>query len=188
MCSTEIWKDIEGYEGLYQVSNLGRVRSLGRDIVRRTRYGTMAPYHIAGRLLKPLHSQGDYCYVHLFGNDGTSTNHKVHRLVAKAFVPNPDNMNEVNHIDEDKDNNRADNLEWCKHVDNCNYGTRNERSKAKRSKPVQQLDADGNVVAEYPSTIEAERVTGIHRSQIHGCANNQSNYKTAGGYRWKYKE
>ena len=182
----EVWKDIEGYEGLYQVSNLGRVRSLGRDIVRRTRYGTMAPYHISGRVLKPLHSQGDYCYVHLFDKDGTSTNHKVHRLVAKAFVPNPDNLNEVNHIDEDKDNNRADNLEWCKHVDNCNHGTRNERSKAKRSKPVQQLDADGNVVAEYPSTIEAERVTGTSRYQIRMCCNGK--YKTAGGYRWKFKE
>ena len=182
----EIWKDIEGYEGLYQVSNLGRVRSLGRDIVRRTRYGTMAPYHINGRVLKPLHSQGDYCYVHLFDKDGTSTNHKVHRLVAMAFVPNPDNLNEVNHIDEDKDNNRADNLEWCKHVDNCNHGTRNERSKTKRSKPVQQLDAEGNVVAEYPSTIEAERETGTNRYQIRMCCNGK--YKTAGGYRWKFKE
>ena len=182
----EIWKDIEGYEGLYQVSNLGRVRSLGRDIVRRTRYGTMAPYHINGKVLKPLHSQGDYCYVHLFDKDGASINHKVHRLVAKAFVPNPDNLNEVNHIDEDKDNNRADNLEWCKHADNCNYGTRNERSKTKRSKPVQQLDADGNVVAEYPSTIEAERVTGTNRYQIRMCCNGK--YKTAGGYRWKFKE
>ena len=183
---TEEWKDIEGYEGKYQVSNLGRVRSLGRDIVRRTRYGTMAPYHISGRVLKPLHSQGDYCYVHLFDKDGASTNHKVHRLVAKAFVPNPDNLNEVNHIDEDKDNNRADNLEWCKHVDNCNHGTRNERSKTKRSKPVQQLDAEGNVVAEYPSTIEAERETGTNRYQIRMCCNGK--YKTAGGYRWKFKE
>ena len=101
----EVWKDIEGYEGLYQVSNIGRVRSLGRDLMRRSRYGTMAPYHIAGKVLKPLHSQGDYCYVHLFDKDGTSTNHKVHRLAAKAFVPNPDNLKEVNHIDEDKDNN-----------------------------------------------------------------------------------
>ena len=183
---TEEWRDIEGYEGLYQVSNFGRVRSLGRDIVRRTRYGTMAPYHINGKVLKPLHSQGDYCYVHLFDKDGASTNHKVHRLVAKAFVPNPDNLNEVNHIDEDKDNNRADNLEWCKHVDNCNYGTRNERSKTKRSKPVQQLDADGNVGAEYPSTIAAEMETGTNRYQRRMCCNGK--YKTAGDYRWKFKE
>ena len=149
----EIWKDIEGFEGLYQVSNLGRVRSLGRDIVRRTRYGTMAPYHISGKVLKPLHSQGDYCYVHLFDKDGTSINHKVHRLVAKAFVPNPNNLNEVNHIDEDKDNNRADNLEWCKHVDNCNHGTRNERSAAKRCIQVEQI-----VKAGASRLIDGEKV------------------------------
>ena len=182
----EIWKDIEGYEGLYQVSNLGRVRSLGRTIQRRTRWGTTVDYTMKGKMLKPLHSQGDYCYVHLFDKDGTSTNQKVHRLVAWAFVPNPNNLNEVNHIDENKDNNRADNLEWCKHVDNCNYGTRNERCKTKLSKPVQKLDADGNVVAEYPSIIEAERVTGTCRSQIRMCCHGK--YKTAGGYRWKFKE
>jgi len=150
------------------VSNLGRVRSLGRDLMRKSRYGTMAPYHISGRVLKPLHSQGDYCYVHLFDKDGASINHKVHRLVAKAFVPNPDN------------------LEWCKHAYNCNYGTRNERSKAKRSEPVQQLDADGNVVAEYPSSIEAQRATGINRKRIRMCC--KGKYKTAGGYRWRFKE
>ena len=183
---TEEWKDIGGYEGLYQVSNLGRVRSLGRDIVRRTRYGTMAPYHISGRVLKPLHSQGDYCYVHLFDKDGTSTNHKVHRLVAKAFVPNPDSLNEVNHIDEDKDNNRADNLEWCKHVDNCNHGTRNERSAVKRGIQVEQLTLDGHHVAFYQSACEASRQTGIARKGINDCC--RRHIKTAGGYLWKYKE
>ena len=183
---TEEWKDIEGYEGKYQVSNLGRVRSLDRDIVRRTRYGTMAPYHINGSVLKPLHSQGDYCYVHLFDKDGASTNHKVHRLVAKAFVPNPDNLNEVNHIDEDKDNNRADNLEWCKHVDNCNHGTRNERSAVKRGIQVEQLTLDGHHVAFYQSACEASRQTGIARKGINDCC--RRHLKTAGGYLWKYKE
>jgi hypothetical protein len=184
----EIWKAIEGYEGLYEVSNLGRVRSLGRTIMRRTRYGTMADYHIKGKVLKPLHSQGDYCYVHLFDIDGRSVNHKVHRLVAMAFVPNPEGLPEVNHKDEDKDNNRSDNLEWVTHIENCNHGTRNERSKGKRSKPVQQLDADNNIVAEYPSIIEASRATGIQRTQIRGCVHQRKEYKTAGGYRWKFKE
>jgi len=182
----EIWKDIEGYECLYQVSNLGRVRSLGRDLMRKSRYGTMAPYHIAGRVLKPLHSQGDYCYVHLFDKDGTSTNHKVHRLVAKAFVSNPDNLNEVNHVDEDKDNNRADNLEWCKHVDNCNHGTRNERSAVKRGIQVEQLTLDGHHVAFYQSACEASRQTGIARKGINDCC--RRHIKTAGGYLWRYKE
>lgn len=186
MSMEEIWKDIEGYEGLYQVSNLGMVRSLGRDLMRKSRYGTMAPYHIAGRVLKPLHSQGDYCYVHLFDKDGTSTNHKVHRLVAKAFVPNPDNLNEVNHVDEDKDNNRADNLEWCKHVDNCNHGTRNERSAVKRSIQVEQMTLDGHHVAFYQSACEASRQTGIARKGINDCC--RRHIKTAGGYLWRYKE
>ena len=184
----EIWKDIEGYEGLYQVSNLGRVRSLGRTINRMTRWGTVKPYTISGRVLKILSASFDACYVHLFDINGTSTNHTVHRLVAKAFIPNPNNLSDVNHKDENRKNNNVENLEWMSHVDNCNYGTRNDRSKVKRSKPVQQIDADGNIVAEYPSVIDAWRATGIHRSQIHGCANNLSNYKTAGGYRWKYKE
>ena len=182
----EIWKDIEGFEGLYQVSNLGRVRSLGRDLVRKSRYGTMAPYHINGRVLKPLHSQGDYCYVHLFDKNGTSTNHKVHRLVAKAFVPNPDNLNEVNHIDEDKENNRADNLEWCKHMDNCNHGTRNERSAVMRGIQVEQLTLDGHHVAFYQSACDASRQTGIARKGINDCC--RRHLKTAGGYLWKYKE
>ena len=182
----EIWKDIEGYEGLYQVSNLGRVRSLGRDLMRKSRYGTMAPYHINGRVLKPLHSQGDYCYVHLFDKDGTSTNQKVHRLVALAFVPNPNNLNEVNHIDEDKENNRADNLEWCKHVDNCNHGTRNGRSAVKRGIQVEQLTLDGHHVAFYQSACDASRQTGIARKGINDCC--RRHLKTAGGYLWKYKE
>ena len=149
----EIWKDIEGYEGLYQVSNLGRVRSLGRTIQRRTRWGTTADYSVEGKILKILSSSYNACYVHLFDMNGKSTNHKVHRLVAQAFIPNPNNLSDVNHKDENRKNNNVENLEWMSHVDNCNYGTRNERTKAKLSKPVQQLDADGNVVAEYPSTI-----------------------------------
>jgi len=186
MSMEEIWKDIEGYEGLYQVSNLGRVSSSGRNIMRRTRYGTIAPYHIAGRVLKPSHSNGDYCYVHLFDKDGVSTNYKVHRLVALAFVPNPDNLNEVNHIDEDKENNRADNLEWVKHVDNCNHGTRNERSAAKRGRRVEQLTLDGKHVAFYQSVSEASRQTGIGRSNIGECLGRRS--QTAGGFSWKFKE
>ena len=183
---TEEWRAVAGYEGLYEVSNLGRVRSLGRTITRNTRWGTVKPYTIKPRVLKPLHSQGDYCYVHLFGTDGTSTNHKVHRLVAKAFVPNPDNLNEVNHIDEDKDNNRADNLEWVTHIANCNYGTRNERAAAKRGRQVEQLTLDGHHVAFYQSTSEASRMTGIGRKNIGECLCLRS--QTAGGYRWKYKK
>lgn len=183
---TEEWRAVAGYEGLYEVSNLGRVRSLGRTINRVTRWGTVKPYTIKPRVLKPLHSQGDYCYVHLFDNDRTSTNHKIHRLVAKAFVPNTDNLNEVNHIDEDKENNRADNLEWVTHIANCNYGTRNERSAAKRGRQVEQLTLDGHHVAFYQSASEASQMTGVGRKNINECLRLRT--QTAGGYRWKYKE
>ena len=183
----EVWKDIPGYEGLYQVSNLGRVRSFGRTVMRNTRWGTQHPYHIAGRVLKILHSQADYTYVHLFDEDGTPTNHKVHRLVAQAFVPNPKHLDEVNHIDEDKDNNRADNLEWITHIDNCNHGTRNERV-AKHAKQVEQLTLDGQHVAYYQSAAEAGRQTGIPHSAIYKCCNHGDICNVARGYQWRYKE
>lgn len=183
---TEEWRAVAGYEGLYEVSNLGRVRSLGRTIMRNTRWGTVKPYTIKPRVLKSLHSQGDYCYVHLFDMDGISTNHKVHRLVAKTFVPNPDNLNEVNHKDEDKDNNRADNLEWVTHIANCNYGTRNERSAANSGRQVEQLTRDWHHVAFYQSASAASRTTGIGRKNINECLRLRT--QTAGGYRWKYKE
>ena len=80
MLTEEIWKDVEGYEKLYQVSNLGRVRSLGRDIIRNTRWGTSKPYHIAGKVLKILRAQADYRYVHLFDEQGTPTNKKAQCL------------------------------------------------------------------------------------------------------------
>jgi len=184
----EIWKAIEGYEGLYEVSNLGRVRSLGRTIMRRTRWGSVKPYTVKPRVIKfKIAAYGRLQY-HLYSLDGVVKPFSAHRLVAKHFVPNPDNLPEINHKDENPKNNRADNLEWVTHIENCNYGTRNERSKAKRSMPVQQLEADGNIVAEYPSIIEASRATGIQRTQIRGCVHQRKDFKTAGGYRWKFKE
>ena len=182
----EIWKDIEGYEGLYQVSNLGRVRSLGRTINRMTRWGTVKPYTISGRVLKILTASYNACYVHLFDMNGTSTNHTVHRLVAKAFIPNPNNLSDVNHKDENRKNNNVENLEWMSHVDNCNYGTRNERSAAKIGRQVEQLTLDGHHVAFYQSASAASRMTGIGRKNINECLRLRS--QTAGGYHWKYKE
>lgn len=105
----EIWKDIAGYEGLYQVSNLGRVKSLERD-TKRAR-----PQHIQERILKQRN--GEYLMVYL-ADAGKYEARLVHRLVAQAFISNPDNKPIVNHIDGNKYNNRADNLEWCTHKEN----------------------------------------------------------------------
>ena len=126
--SEEIWKDIEGYEGLYQVSNFGRIKSLPRY------HKTKSSYCSKERILKTIHNDRGYEMV------GLSKNWKkkkifVHRLVAETFIENPNNYKQVNHINEmEKDNNTVENLEWCNCKYNCNYGTRNER--IRRSKSV----------------------------------------------------
>ena len=118
----QIWKDIEGYEGKYQVNQIGQVRSLN--------------YHMTGKTkrLKPVTNTFGYLQVHLSKN-GKCKYYVVHRLVAQAFIPNPDNLPEVNHINEVKTDNRVSNLEWCTREYNNNYGARNERvSKALKGK------------------------------------------------------
>lgn len=116
----EEWKDIKGYEGLYQVSNLGRVRSLSRYVKHRT------IYILKGKLLKQRTRGKGYLAVTLCKNSKLK-HYYVHRLVAEAFIPNPNNLPQVNHKDENKSNNCVDNLEWCDDKYNTNYGTRNER-------------------------------------------------------------
>ena len=120
----EEWRPIEGYEGLYEVSSYGRVRSLDRYVKSK---GESYRLH-KGRVLSPIKDTGDYLKVDLCCN-GKCKTINVHKLVAEAFLPNPDNLPEVNHIDEDKINNRVDNLEWCDRSYNISYGTRTERQK-----------------------------------------------------------
>ena len=117
----EEWRDIEGYEGLYQVSNLGRVKSLARVVIR----SDGKPNTVNEKILKYGMNRG-YCAVVLC-KDGKKKMYKVHRLVAMAFLRNPHNLPEVNHKDEDKKNNCVDNLEWCTSLYNINYGSHNER-------------------------------------------------------------
>lgn len=119
----EIWKDVKGFEGYYEVSDLGRVRRLDRYD-----YGCGYARFYKGRILKNLvYKKTGYFHVQLC-KCGTIINKSVHRLVAEAFIPNPDNLPQVNHKDEDKSNNCVDNLEWCDAVYNMNYGTRQTRS------------------------------------------------------------
>ena len=177
----EVFKDIENYEGLYKVTNQGRVYSL-----------------ISKKFLKPQSDKG-YLRVHLYKNN-KQKNYKVHRLVANAFIPNPMNLPEVNHINEVKSDNRVSNLEWCSASYNCRYGARTARMmqhpnwKATREKcgtpkkAVLQFTKDGKFVAEYPSTIEAARQTSINQGNISNCCNGRKSYKSAGKYVWRYKE
>lgn len=184
---TEVWKDIKGYEGYYQVSNLAMVRSLDRVV--NCHHGCTRT--IKGRILIQRSIWSGYLYVVLWKN--CKYKHlSTHRLVATAFIPNPMGFPQVNHKDEVKTNNLPENLEWCTSTYNANYGTRNERFGASRinspkiSKPVIQCDVNGNVVNHYPSVMEAQRVTGINNANIVGCCIGRKSYYMAGGYKWRY--
>ena len=165
----ETWKTIAGYEGLYQVSNLGRVKSLK---------------HEKERILKPQKNTHGYLHVNLC-KDGQKKVSLVHRLVSEAFIPNPQGFETVNHKDEVKTNNTVGNLEWMSLKDNLNYGTHNKRMAEALSKKVQMFDKKtGELLATFPSLMEAVRVTGIHKSNISECCNGK--LKSAGGYIWRY--
>ena len=163
----EIWKDYKDYEGLYQVSNLSRVKSI--------KFGKE-------RILKQ-NIRGGYYYVCLSKN-GIVKKYQVHRLVAEAFIDNPDNLPQVNHKDEDKTNNNVDNLEWCDAKYNTNYGTCIMRRSKKRSKPVLQYTLNGEFVREWPSTREAAR-NGFNQGNIWMCC--QGKLKKYKDFIWKYK-
>ena len=181
----EIWKPISGYEGFYEVSNLGRIRSLERIV----ECSDGRKRKIKDRTLKGSSYSGGYSGVTLH-KDGCAKFVNIHRIVAEAFVPNPLEKEEVNHKDENPSNNHASNLEWVTHKENINYGTRTERAREAttklQGKAVQQFSKDGKLVAEYESISIAYRATGAFISNIVKCARGE--YKTAGGYIWKYKD
>ena len=127
----ELWKDIEGYEGLYQVSNTGKVKRV-KHIDTKCRQG----YRVfKERMLKPISNERGYLYVKLSKNNKEKT-FKIHRLVAQAFISNPNNYPQVNHKDEVKTNNNITNLEWCDNKYNCNYGTKSQRQIETRRKKI----------------------------------------------------
>lgn len=171
----EIWKDIKGYEGLYQVSNYGRVKSLPRNNTIKQ-----------PRILKNGYSHKGYCIVALSKNNNRRS-YRVHRLVAQAFIPNPNNLPEVNHIDENKLNNNINNLEWCDSKYNNTYGNRIGIASMKCSKPVSMFDKEGKYIRTYKSCTEASKETDISMCHISSCCLNRYGRKTAGGYIWKYE-
>ena len=155
----EIWKDITGYEGLYQVSNAGRIKSFRKS----SRFRKPDEY-----ILTPSVSNNGYCQVTLY--DGAER-HKflVHRLVAISFIDNPNNYSFINHKDENKLNNSADNLEWCTIAYNNSYGTGRFRSIITKSKAVEQYLPDGQFLAKYVCISVASEITGIPKSNIKSC-------------------
>ena len=174
----EYWKDIPGYEGLYQVSNTGFVRSNGNIT------------HKFQHILKPKNKKG-YLWVCLYKN-GVKKEHSVSYLVYETFIgPVPKGM-QINHIDEDKTNNSLENLNIMNPKNNCNWGTRNTRiskqliNNSFTSKWVIQLSINDEILHFYPSTVQAQKETGISHASIANCCTGRQNRKTAGGYKWVY--
>lgn len=165
----EIWLDIEGYEGLYQISNKGRVKSL---------------YKGSERILRPAIDRYGYYKIMLY-NDGVRKTFTIHRLVAQAFIPNLYNKPQINHLDENKLNNCVYNLEWATAKENINYGTHNERVGNSQSKPIIQYSKSGDFIREWKSASEVKRVLGIDNSHIIECC--RGKLKSAGNFIWKYK-
>lgn len=180
----EIWKDIKGYEGFYQISNYGNVKSLN---YRRT--GNE-------KLMKPILQPTGYLCVMLYK---PLKNFFIHRLVAEAFIPNPDNLPCVNHKDENQTNNHVGNLEWCTYKYNNEYGTRLKRvretqlNNPNKSKKVYQYTLDGELVKEWKSINECGR-NGFNQSDVYYCCkggrfknNKWVNVTQHKGYRWSFE-
>ena len=168
----EKWKDIAGYEGRYQASDLGNIKSL-----------------ISNKILKPRIDKNGYFKVILYTGNGDKKEFRLHRLIAETFIPNPENFPQVNHINEDKTNNAVDNLEWCTSLQNNNHGTRNERIRPhaiaagmKSAKAVQQYDKKGNLIKTWDSLRSVERELNIPHSNIIASIKRNG---SAGGYIWK---
>lgn len=175
----EEWKSVVGYEGLYEVSDYGNIRSVDR-VVDKGRY-------LSFRKGKPLkqhtHKKG-YKEVHLCKN-GEEKILKVHRLVAFAFIPNPNNLPQINHKDENTANNCVSNLEWCDGSYNINYGERNKRIAEKVGFGINQFTTEGVFVRRYSSVRQAAKETGIKYPSILETAR-CGRCKSAGGFLWVY--
>lgn len=195
----EKWKAIPCFQGLYEASNLGRIRSIDREVHRN---GLTSKF-IKGKILSPNTQKNGYKVVSL-SKQGKIQSFRVHRLVALAWIPNPDNLSEVNHLNEDKADNSVSNLSWVSHQENTRYGTRISRCISNRdqsrekngmygkigglnpnAKAVLKFSLNGDLIAEYPSLLEAAQSEACTRDSIRN--NIKGRTKHCRGYIWKYK-
>lgn len=187
----EEWKPVIGYEGLYEVSNMGRVKSLKRAVWYNNGYYKTVPE----KILKAWKNKDGYLQVGLH-KDGKSKLYYVHRLAAEVFLDNPQNLPVINHRDENKSNNVVSNLEWCSVFYNNTYKDRAKKAgkktseklinNTKLSKAVFGINKVSGLILEFPSAREAGRVLGINQSHITKCC--KGKYKSIGGFYWYYAE
>ena len=168
----EVWKDVIGYEGIYQISSIGRVKNVINNTIK-----------------KPSINKYGYFQVMLWKNNKNKLK-RIHRLVAEAFLnnPKPDIFNCINHKDENKLNNSVENLEWCDRKYNNNYGGHNLKIAKSHSRPVIQYTLDGEFVKEWESATVASRELGFPQSAINWCCTKKEKYNSCKGFLWKYKD
>lgn len=174
MLSSEVWQDIQGYSGIYQVSTLGRIRSLKKGKIK---------------LLKPYINNMGYAVLSLYANHKQKTYH-VHKLVADTFLVKVDGRNYIDHINGIKTDNRIDNLRWCTPKENANFElsiiNRKRAMRKARGVSVNQYDLRGNYIATNATLTDAQTITGIAYQNIRACCIGR--YKTAGNYIWKFNK
>lgn len=195
----EIWKPVKGYEGCYEISNFGRVKSLYREIHRR-KMGIKIIYE---HFLEPKKNPNGYYFVPLCKQGRRAKNMLLHRLIAEAFIPNPENKPFIDHINGDRGDYRIENLRWCTHKENMSFalarkhlseakiGEKNgmygaSGSKSPSHKCVLQYDLQGNFIKKYFGIAEAQRETGIIFQNISKVCKGQRN--SAGGFIWRYED
>ena len=179
----EIWKDVVGYEGLYRVSNLGRVSSYNRTIIINSdyfKYKWERTYK--AKIMKQSKDKGGYLIVSLYDNESKCKNFKVHRIVASAFIPNDDNLPQIDHIDCNRMNNKISNLKWC----TCKENHANPSTQIKRSDSVLQINNNNEIVCEFASPKDASKKLGVSHKGILDCCRGISD--TYNGFKWLYSK